>query len=140
MAISFAATITKHLNKIADVCESHNPDKKHNTGRGFGEVFFWTQVEKLGKAKKEEAWLNLEKNKLVAEDLSGYDPGEYTLNESPSFFASAKVSEPVKRFDGEVLADQLFKRYKVPKPMTKEMIDKAKVPTKPTVTKKVVER
>lgn len=137
--VSFTAEITKHMNKIADMCEKKNPDGKHNVGRGLGIVHFWTMVEKYAKSKKDEAWAALEKDDIIS-DPKGLDPGEYSLAESPSFFASAKVSNPVKRFDPDVLADMLFKKYKVPVPITKELVDKAKVPSASTVTKKVVER
>lgn len=137
--ISFTAEITKHLNKIADTCENKNPDAKNNTGKQLGIVYFWTMIEKYAKSKKEDAWKYLETEGIVAE-TKALDPGDYALAESPHFYASAKVSNPVKRFDPEVLADALFKKYKVPKPITKELVDLAKVPTISTVTKTVIER
>lgn len=137
--MSFQAEIVKHLNKIADVCDKKNPDQKHNTGRQLGLVFFWSMIEKYAEAKKKDAWSYLVDNGVI-EDTSTYDPGDYSLAESPHFCATAKVSKPVKRFDGEYLAQQLNKRYKVPVPVAKEMIEEAKLPTKSMVTKAVVER
>lgn len=135
----FAVEITKHLHKMADMCDKHNPDTKHNTGRQLGVVFFWTMIEKYAKAKKEEAWEFLGKEEMI-EDVTTLDPGEYALAESPNFYAKAKVSEKVKRFDEDELAEMLFKKYKVPKVVTKDFVAKAKVPTRSTVTKSVVER
>lgn len=137
--MKFQQEIVKHLNKLADVCAAKNPDTKHNTGRQLGVVYFWTMIEKYAKGKKEEAWSYLATEKIIAE-VKGLDPGEYSLAESPSFFAQAKVSEKVKRFDAEVLAEALYKKYKVPKPVTKELVEQAKVPSSSTVTKSVVER
>lgn len=139
MPSSFAAVVTKHLNKIADVCETHNPDAKHNVGRGLGVVFFWTAVEKYAKAKKDEAWDALAKEDTIPV-TNKLNPGEYMLAESPHFYASVKISNPIKRFDGDVLADALFSKYKVPKPMAKELIDQAKVPTSSSATKSVILR
>ena len=136
---SFTAEITKHLNKIADVCEDKNPDGKHNVGKQLGLIYFWTMVEKLAKAKKDDAWKYLETEGLIAE-TDGLDPGDYKLEESPHFFAGAKVSNPVKRFDGDELAGMLNKKYKVPVPTVKEMIEKSKIPGKSSVTKTVIER
>lgn len=137
--LKFQAKITKHLNKLADFCDKENPDTQHNVGKQLGVVYFWTMVEKLAKAKKEDAWKYLINEKII-EDVSSYDPGEYSLAESPNFYAQAKLSNPVNRFDPEVLAEALNKKYKVPKPITKELVEQAKVPTKSTVTKSVVER
>lgn len=137
--MTFQAEITKHLNKIADLCEKKNPDQMHNTGRQLGLVFFWTMIEKFAEAKKKDAWKYLADNEVI-EDCSNYDPGEYSLAESPHFFAKAKISQPVKRFDADTLALALNKKYKVPVPIAKEMIEQAKVPSKSTVTKSVVER
>lgn len=137
--LKFQAKVTKQLNKLIDICDRDNPDQQHNTGRQLGVVYFWTMVEKFAKAKKEEAWTYLETEKII-EDTKGLDPGEYTLAESPNFHAQVKVSNPVKRFNAEVLAEALNKKYKVPKPVAKEMIEQAKVPDKSTYTKSVVER
>ena len=137
--MKFQAEITKHLNKLADVCEKKNPDMKHNVGRQLGVVYFWTMIEKYAEAKKKEAWEGLKKEGVI-EDVVGYDPGTYNLAESPNFYAQAKISNPVKRFNPEVLADTLYKKYKVPKPITKELVEQAKVPSTSTTTKSVVER
>ena len=96
-------------------------------------------MKSLQKQKKKDAWKYLADNEVI-EDCSNYDPGEYSLAESPHFFAKAKISQPVKRFDADTLALALNKKYKVPVPIAKEMIEQAKVPSKSTVTKSVVER
>lgn len=137
--MTFQAEITKHINKIADVCEKKNPDVKHNVGRQLGFVYFWTMVAKYADGQKDKAWAELGKEGICEIDRT-VDPGEYSLAESPSFFAKVKVSEKVKRFDPEVLAEALYKKYKVPKPITKELVEEAKVPKNSTFTKSVVER
>jgi len=138
--ISFTTEVTKHLNKIADVCENKNPDVKSNVGKQLGIIYFWTLIEKYAKAKKEDAWKYIADEGIIQAELSTLDPGDYTLVESPHFYVTAKVSNPVRRFDEDELATMLHNKYKVPRPITKEMIAKAKTPTKSVVTKTVFER
>lgn len=139
--MSFMAEITKHLNKLADVCNAKNPDAKHNKGNLLGAVYFWTKVEGFAKAKKDDAWKLLESEGIIADDLKGYDPGDYNLTESPHFVVTAKVSNKIKRFSDTELAKLMqASKYKVPAPFTREMVEAAKVPTNPQVTKTVTER
>lgn len=139
--MSFMAEITKQLNKLSEFCNKHNPDVKSNTGNLLGQAFFWSKIENYAKGKKDEAWELLAKEDIAdIEACKEYDQGEYSLCESQSFVATAKVSNPVKRFDENVLAKALQAKYRVPLPTSKEMIAAAKVPTKPQVTKSIVER
>lgn len=142
--MSFQAEITKLLNKLQDTCDKKNPDREAKNAPHaltIANAYFWTAVEKFAKGKKEEAWENMEKAGFLPDDVRAYDPGEYVLGEAPSFIVKAKVSEPVKRFNDETLADMLYtSKYKVPKPIAKEMIAKAKVPSASTVTKSIIER
>lgn len=141
---SFMQEITKHLNKLQDVCDSKNPDAKAKNaphGALMGQWFFWNAIEKFAKGKKDAVdKLLSEDDKFDSDVIRKYDPGEYVLGEAPSFIAKAKVSEPVKRFDGDHLANALNKKYKVPVPIVKQMIDEAKQPSASTVTKTILER
>ena len=142
--MSFQAEIIKMLNKLQDTCDKKNPDREARNAPHAGTIanaYFWSAVAKYAEGKKEEAWKALAEAGFIPEDVKGYDSGEYVLGESPSFIVKAKVSEPVKRFNDEYLAESLFKsKYKVPKPVAKEMIAAAKRPSNPTVTKSIIER
>lgn len=142
--MSFQAEIIKMLNKLQDTCDKKNPDREAKNAPHAGTIanaYFWTAVEKYAKGKKEEAWKGMESAGFLPSDVKDYDPGEYVLGEAPSFIVKAKVSEKVKRPDDEYLAESLFKsKYKVPKPIAKEMIAAAKRPSTSTVTKSIIER
>jgi hypothetical protein len=135
--ISYAAKIVKALGKLG-VNGTENPDAKHNTGRALGEIFMWNTVKKYVEGKLDNAWERAQKEGVI--DLNNLAIGEYELASSPTFLATVKVSQPVRRFSPEALATELNKKYKVPLPIAKEMIEAAKVPTKSTVTKSIIEK
>ena len=137
--MSYQTEIVKALSKLGKN-GTENPDSKHNTGRLIGEAFMWDMVEKYAKSRSETVW-----RQLAAEDIipvkSELEPGEHELAYSPSFAIIGRVTQPVKRFSPDELAKMLREsKYKVPESTTKEMIDRAKVPTKSVATLKVVER
>jgi len=137
--MSYETTIVKALSRLGKN-GTENPDSKHNTGRLLGEAYMWDQVEKYAKARSAAVWKEMEKEGLVP-DKKTLDPGEYACADSPSFAVFAKVTQPIRRFDGEQLAGLLAKsKYKVPVSTTKELIEEAKVPGNPAVRMVVVER
>jgi hypothetical protein len=137
--MSYETTIVKALSRLGKN-GTENPDAKHNVGSLLGEAYMWDQVEKYAKNKSDAAWKAMEKEGLVP-DKKSLDPGEYQLADSPSFAIFAKVTQPIRRFDGQELANLLAKsKYKVPVSTTKELIEEAKVPTTSTVRMAVVER
>ena len=76
----------------------------------------------------------LEKEGLIP-DKTSLDPGDHQFTQSPNFAIFARVTQPVKRFNGDELAILLAKsKYKVPVSTTKELMDQAKVATKSTVS------
>lgn len=138
--MSYEADIIKTLAKIGKTNGTINPDAKHNTGSMLGEAFMWDRIEAYAHNRSEAAWAALSKEGLIP-DKQELDPGDHQLAQSPSFAVFARVTQPVKRFSGEELANLLAKsKYKVPTSTTKELIDQAKVPTKSMVSLKVVER
>lgn len=142
--MSFQAEIVKALNKLSDLCEKKNPDaeaKNSPHGRLIGMAYFWQKVEAYAEGKKKEAWKNLEEAGFISDDIKDYDPGDYSIGESASFLVTAKVSNPVKRFNADALKQALNKsKYKVPLPVAAEMIEAAKLPGNSSVTKTITER
>lgn len=137
--MSYETTLAKALSRLGKN-GTENPDAKHNTGRLLGEAYMWDQVEKYAKGKSDAAWKAMAKEGLVP-DKKSLDPGDHQLADSPSFAIFAKVTQPIRRFDGDELANLLAKsKYKVPVSTTKELIEEAKVPTTSTVRMVVVER
>lgn len=130
---SFQARIVAWLGNK----QPENPDAKHNTGRLLGEAFFWDHVCKMAKARSDAAW-----DKLLDEGLieRPEEEGMHSLLTTPSFTCIAKVSKPVRRFSADELAKLLKKQHKIPEPVTKQLVEQAKVSTKPSVSYEVTER
>lgn len=135
--MTYTATVYNHLIKLRDALDKLNPDTKHNAGRLIGRAFFWDQIAKFAKKQSEVAWDELENEEIVSYVES---PGDHTLAESPHFMVMDKVSEPRRAFNADVLAEDLKKKYKVPVPISKELIEKAKIPGKSVHTSTIVER
>ena len=137
--MSYEVEIAKALAKIGKNGTA-NPDAKHNQGRLIGEAFLWDRIAKYAEAKSDAAWAAMLKEEVIPEK-STITPGDHELAYSPSFTVIAKATQPVKRFDANEFATMLAKsKYKVPVSTTKEMLDAARVPTKPIVSMKIVER
>jgi hypothetical protein len=131
---TFTSTITRHVAQIVEA----NPDKS-NAGRYYGEALVWATLERVAKNKREALWETMQKEGLITEIPP--DPGTYEVGMSPHFVASVTVSEKVRRFSADKLCELLTaSKYKVPAPIVKEFVEKAKVPTTSTVTKRVIER
>jgi hypothetical protein len=136
---SVAARLTIELNKIAQFIEKNNPDSTHNTGRMIGQAYLWDIVESIAKKHSNSIWDRLEKDGVISRD--NLDPGAHELADTPHFVLSAKVTNPVRRFDDDEMAHLLKKsKYKVPEPITKQFIDQAKIPKKSTVTMTITEK
>lgn len=138
--MSYETDIIKTLTRLGKGNGTANPDAKHNTGSLLGEAFLWDHVRRYAENRCDAAWKAMNKEGLIP-DKKTLDPGDHQLTQSPSFAVFARVTQPVKRFSGDELAELLAKsKYKVPVSTTKELIDQAKVPTNSVVTMKVVER
>lgn len=134
---SYRTKIAAALGKLEQSVA--NPDAKSNTGTFIGEAFLWDEVVREAKRRSDRAWDKLEEQGVISGTAS-LPPGEHVLGSSPSFSVTAKVSEPVRRFDPDHLAQALKKKYKVPEPITKELVEQAKQPSKSTVTLNILER
>jgi hypothetical protein len=138
--MSYHADIIKALSKFGNTNGTVNPDGKHNTGRMLGEAFMWEQVAKYAEGRADAVWAEMLAEGIVPKK-ENLKEGEQEIAYSPNFVVIGKVTAPVKRFNGEELAQMLAKsKYRVPMSTTKEMIDKAKVPTNPMRSLKVIER
>lgn len=137
--MSYEAEIVKALGRLGKN-GTENPDIRHNQGRLLGEAFMWDKVAKYAEARSDAVWKQLEKEGIVPRKDT-LTEGDHELASSPSFLALGKVSRPINRFSGEELALLLEKsKYKVPVSTTKELIDRAKVPSNPARTLKIIER
>jgi hypothetical protein len=117
-----------------------NPDAKHNQGALIGQAFLWDEIERYAKAQSDATWKKMEVEGIIP-DLSTLDTGDHELAYSPSFTIHASVSQPVKRFKQEELAQLLAKsKYKVPISVTAELCDQAKLPGNPQRKLKIIER
>ncbi len=134
--LSYEATIVNELKKLG-VTLAKNPDAKDNTGNLLGEYFLWKVVSKYAEAQEETAYKKLLETALFKVPT---EPGRYEVAHSKSFTLSLTVTQPIKRFDPEVLAKK-FKdsKYKVPEMYTIEKIDEAKVPGNSQVRKDIKE-
>jgi len=134
--MSYQVKIISALNRLG-LNGTANPDGTHNSGRLLGEAFLWDEVVRYAEARSKKAWQALETEGHITRPD---EPGEYSLVVSPSFAVTAKVSNPVRRFNVNALAKVLKQKYKVPEPVTVELCEQAKVPTKSSVTYTVAER
>jgi hypothetical protein len=140
---TYEARIIAHLQQLGSDRYSPatvNPDGKHNMGRAIGEAYMWDVVAKYADARRKEAHKRMEDQGIV-KDKKELDPGDHILADSPSFVITASVTQPVRRFSQEALAQVLSKtKYKVPRAVVDECCEKAKVPSSSTVTVKIAER
>ena len=97
----------------------------------------WDEVTRFAKARSDAAWKKLEAEGLIEEPTT---QGDHALCVSSNFVVTALVSKPVRRFSADALAAALKARYKVPEPVTKTLVEEAKVPTKPSITYAVIEK
>ena len=138
--MSYQTDIVKALARLGKTNGTMNPDEKHNAGRLIGEAFLWDQVEKYAKARGDAAWAALASEGIIPAKKE-LEQGEHELAYSPSFVVIGRVTAPVKRFSADELAKLLRQsKYRVPESTTKEMVDKAKVPTTSMASIKVIER
>jgi hypothetical protein len=137
--MSYKTDIVRFLSGIVNKSVP-NPDAKHNQGRLIGEAFLWDEVERYAKGKSDAAWEQMEKEGIIP-DLNALETGDHELAYSPSFTIQATVTQPVKRFKQEELAQLLAKsKYKVPVSVTVELCDQAKLPGNPQRKIKIIER
>jgi hypothetical protein len=131
-------TFTAHIMRLVHELVQANPDRS-NSGKVYGEAYVWETLERHAKKKREALWEQMLKDGVVSEIPT--DPGSYELGMSTRFIASVRVSEPVRRFSEDKLCELLAaSKYKIPAPIAKELVGKAKVPSSSTVTKKIIER
>lgn len=137
--VSFGATIERLLAPVIQQLRTMRPDAKHNVGSLLSSAYMWDIIAKTSKARAEEAWKALKEEGLI--DTDGLSPGEHVVLSSPSLVCGAKISNPVRRFDADYLANKLNQsKYKIPIPVAKEMIESAKQPGKSSVTLWIAEK
>jgi len=116
------------------------PIAKDETDTVLGQAYVWDFVQKYAKRKSDAFWKDIEDNNLIM-DYKELAPGNQEIGESDNFIVHCKVSNPVNRFNADVLAERMAKsKYKVPSSFTLEAIDKAKVPSSSSRTLWIEER
>lgn len=131
----FGTEIFKLLSSIG---KSVLPVPRVNSPVNLGELFLWTEIMKFAEKRKDALW----KDAIVGGHIvvDGLDPGEHELLTQGGFISVADVSNPVKRFSADEMVRLIVKETKLSLPKAVAMVAAAKVPTKSTVTKKVIER
>ncbi len=141
---SFLGKIMRTLMENVRDLLRHNPDVKNNTGAILGEMFLWKEIEKYSKGRYDSLKKYAKAEKIIdipdEEETDGLAPGDHIIGESRHFVVAAKVTEKVRRFSADVFAQGLFESYKIPVILTKEKIEKSKVPTKSQVKISIMER
>lgn len=135
---SYLGKIVKGLNGLIAQLQSQNPDARDNKGNVLGEIYLWDEIRKIAEAQSKKLWDAAEDNKLLKYD--DLPRGSHLIAQSASFIVTAAVSEPVRRFDPDTLAKWFFDNKKVPVIITKEQIEKAKIPTKPQTRVTIMEK
>lgn len=131
----FASEIFKHLNNIG---KGVLVPTKVNSPVNLGELFLWTEIFKFAERRKDALWKNaIEDGHIIVE---GLDIGSHELLGQAGFLATAEVSEKVRRFSESEMVALIVKDTKLSEPQAKQLVARAKVPTKSTVTKKIIER
>jgi hypothetical protein len=139
MPETLQSTVIRLITKLHETALEKNNSDKSNTGKVLANAFVWDTIAKYAKKQSELAWEQMEKDGIIS--YKGLLAStKYTLAESPSFFVTDNVSTPRKIFTPSVLIAALKKKYKVPEPIAKEMIEAAKVPGNSTHTCAIVER
>lgn len=136
-AKTYAAKIDSYLSRLGKNGTTP-PEDKGNTAQMLANAFLWTEVKRFAEAKHKEAMSVLEREGILERET--LPTGEHSLCDSQHFTLTARVSEPVRRFNADHLAGEMSKRFKISVPTAKEMIDNAKLPTKPLVSIKVIEK
>lgn len=134
--MSYIQEIVKGITALRNKAKA--PPLKHKVEEAVAEAYFWDTVQSIAKGHSEKAWAKLGKD--INYDLER-DPGEHVLLDVKSFTVELKVSEKVRRFNAQSLAEAMAKsKFKVPIPVMLQAVEQAKVPSKSTNTYKIVEK
>jgi hypothetical protein len=140
-----ASFLGKIIKGVVDTCDDLLGQIKQDTGKGanasrvLAEMFMWAWIKKYAEGKYDKLKKQVEEEN-VFEDISDRGPGTYIVAESRNFVASANVTEPVRRFSADTLAEWANKQYNIPIIVMKEAIEKAKMPTSSQTRITIIER
>lgn len=137
---SLLSWIVMGLTSLFSLYKNKEISKRNETNAGntLADAYFWDEVYSYAKKRSDGIWAQLEKDRRVEKDA--LDPGNHELEQSTLFVLSAKVSQPVRRFNSDVMAKAMSKKFKVAIPTAVQMIEAAKVGTKSQVVLSVTER
>lgn len=105
------------------------------------EIFVWQEVCSNAKKRREQAWTSAQEAGLMPDDdaLRKLAGEEVTMATGHHFVATAKVSEPIYRFDIEDYVMRVSKRWKIPHGDLEKMVESSKLECAPSLTKRVTE-
>jgi hypothetical protein len=129
----FMIAVTKVLSQLSNLA-----GPKDNVGAMLANAFRWDAAESMCKARATAAWDELEKQGIVNKD--GLSPGAHVLADSPSFAVTANVTQPVKRFNADKMADLMVKKFKCSRADALQMVEDAKKEGNSTVRLNIVEK
>ena len=136
---SYLGKIVDGMSELTTRLVEKSPDARSNQGKRLGELFLWKEIVKYAEGRYEKEMKAAEAEGLIVRD-SERAPGQYVLAESGHFVVMGSVTEKIRRFNADVLAEWMFKKYKVPVMETKEAVEKSKVPTASALRVSIVER
>lgn len=138
--MSYKAEILKAITRFGTTNGTKNPDERSNTGRLLGEVFLWETAKDFCASREKAAWAALESMELFDPDeLRESGPAESIVTKSPNFALSVKVSNPRMMFDKDLFIERVAEAFKIDKHKLIEIATQAKTPSKPPLSKKVLE-
>lgn len=119
-----------------------NPDRKDNVGALLFDVFYWQELKALADKQLETAWGALVSEGLLESDDSLRSTaaiGDTLVTESPHFSVLVKLSSPRAVPDKTAFFKAVAKASKLPVAKLEALWQASSKPSKPSLSKKVLE-
>lgn len=129
----FMISVVKVLSQLSSLA-----GPKDNVGAMLANAFRWDAAWTMCEAKSKAAWKQLTDSGIV--DETNLKPGAHVLADSPQFSVTANVTQPVKRFNPDKMADLMVAKFKCSRAVALQMIEDAKKEGKSTVKTAVIEK
>lgn len=120
-----------------------NPDWKDKRGRVLYEIFVWQTICSAAEKSLKAAWKAAQTGPeaFIDEDdeLRQLGSGDHIVVDTDCFSVTAKLASERSYFNPEHFADDAVRKWKVKKDDVLRMIEAAKLPGNPSLTKRVLE-
>jgi hypothetical protein len=103
------------------------PDKA-NRSKGFAMLMMWKRVQQMAEKKYDKLLEELIREEQLTDPKSLTVPGNHVIGESGKIAVQVNVSVPRREFNGDWLANELNKKWKIPTATTKQLLEEAKRP------------